>query len=294
MKKRAIICCGLLFSTSILADAPVVDYSSSAVSTLQPGITKPFVAPATGQIAAARQQPLATSNLSSDQRLNKIEQQINYLNEQNLTAKVEELQQNIQKLNGQLESQNYQIDQLSKQLKDFYQDLSQRVDTKSAGSNSPSTSRTETNQTNAQITLPITNQEQQPTPAPANDNAFLKEQQLYQTAIDLLPDKKHESENKLRDYLKQYPKGTYAANAHYWLGEINFLQKNFDAAEEEFNIVINKYPKSKRLADALLKRALVYQNQGRTDKAKQELNKIIKLYPRTSAAQLAKQQLANN
>ena len=84
------------------------------------------------------------------------------------------------------------------------------------------------------------------------------------------------------------------ANAHYWLGEINFLQKNYDAAEEEFKTVTAKYPKSKRVSDAMFKLALVHQNQGRDAQAKQELKQVMKRYPGTSAAQLAKLQLEGN
>jgi tol-pal system protein YbgF len=240
---------------------------------------------------------------NADQRINKIEQQVNNINEQNLVSKIDELQKRLQELSGQAEDQNHKIEQLNSQLRNFYQDLNQRLERPKTNDRSITTANSSDTITASEVVEVPPDvvkeskeiKEGDDAVKPKNDQAFLKEQQTYQTAIDLLPDKKYEaSGNKLRSYLKIYPKGVYAANAHYWLGEINFLQKNFDAAEEEFKIVIDKYAKSKRVSDALFKIALVHQNQGRDGQAKQELKRIIKRYPGTSAAQLAKLQLEGN
>jgi tol-pal system protein YbgF len=228
---------------------------------------------------------------NADQRMNKLEQQVNNLNEQNLVSKIDELQKRLQEVSGQVEDQNHKIEQLNSQLRNFYQDLNQRLEKPKATEKKIKPVSSE----EAITASDVVEVSDDVVAKPKTDQAFLKEQQMYQTAIDLLPDKKYEaSESKLRNYLKLYPKGVYAANAHYWLGEINFLQKNFDAAEEEFKIVIDKYTKSKRVSDALFKIALVHQNQGRDAQAKQELHRVIKRYPGTSAAQLAKLQLEGN
>lgn len=311
MKK---IISGLFLSgmvVAVFAEVPVVDYSSSAAAVSSTNTAQSFAMPTVNspRVVVPPPPPPAVTNFSIDQRVNRLEQQVNNINGQNLVIKIEELQQSLQKANGKLEDQEHKIEQLNKQLKDFYQDVRQRlgiaIPTQPAvpqsGLNTPTPAMPAfaANATSGSGLIPATTsnvagvfESPQPSaPSVKAESAFLKEQQMYQTAIDLLPDKKHESENKLRDYLKQYPKGVYVPNAHYWLGEINFLQKNFDAAEEEFKIVINKYPKSKRIADAKLKLALVHQNQGRDAEAKKELQEVAKLYPGTSAAQLAKQQL---
>jgi len=297
---------GLLFGciiTSVFADAEVVDYSSSATS----DTAKSFAVTPTD---LSQVNVPAKTNFSIDQRINRAEQQINNINGQNLPNRLEELQQKLQKVNGELEAERHQVEQLKKQLEDFYRDVNQRLGTakpvisQDATSTAaiPAVTPVVTNGAPNSSVVPATtanvagvfDSSQQASNVTNTASAFLKEQQMYQTAIDLLPDKKHESENKLREYLKQYPKGIYVANAHYWLGEINYLQKNFDAAEEEFKIVVDKYSKSKKVADAALKLALVHQNQGREAEAKQELQKVIKRYPGTPAAQLAKQQLVTN
>lgn len=320
----------MLFLTTLVgpvfADAPVVDYSSDIGSS---HTARSFPLKSEGELPASLTSATSSkynlSNLSMEQRINKLEHQISHVNEQNLSSKVEELQQRLQKMNGQLEDQAHQIEQLNIQLKGFYQDLNNRLDGgKLTVNNRPEASsvaipkdemskdfgkdivKKESPAKKSETAIvPATDDNmaeafaggdgkkaEKKTQADS-DKAFLEEQQMYQTAIDLLPDKKYEaSESKLRGYLKSYPKGAYVANAHYWLGEINFLQKNFDAAEEEFRVVVDKHAKSKRVSDAMFKLALVHQNQGRDAQSKQELKQIMKRFPGTSAAQLAKQQLA--
>jgi tol-pal system protein YbgF len=305
-----------LVAFSAVADVPVVDYSSDARSS-----AKSFAVNPEPEFVPASVPAISTSGLSADQRINKLEQQVNNISEQNSATKVDSLQQQFQKLTGQIEDQKHQIEQLNSQLRSFYQDLNQRLEkpgSEKSGLEKPKIGEsavvdaTVSKSTSDTSTAPVTTGEvieaassstavaaidnrKNDEIKPRTDKAFLAEQQMYQTAIDLLPDKKYEaSGNKLHDYLKHYPKGAYVANAHYWLGEINFLQKNYDAAEEEFKIVTVKYPKSKRISDAMFKLALTHQNQGRDAQAKQELKQVMKRYPGTSAAQLAKLQLEGN
>lgn len=266
----------------VWANVPVVDYSSPAYQNVQATPETITSAP-------------ASTNLSSNQRLDKLEQQINNINEQNFLSKIDELQQRLQKLNGQVEDQAHQIEKLNSQLRSFYksnQAVAATVNTSNDGSKAHPVPVI----TGAIVeAVPGATIEKNDNIELGEDKTFLKEQQMYQTAIDLLPSKKYEaSGNKLRNYLRLYPQGVYAANAHYWLGEINFLQKNYDAAEEEFKTVIDKYSKAKRVPDAMLKLALVHQNQGRDNRAKQELQAVVKNYPGSAAAQLAKSQLEGN
>lgn len=301
IKKNAAALVFSLATSFAFADVQVVDYSSDSVKS-QPDLV---IAPA-----------ISTRGLSIDQRINKLEQQINNINGQNFISKIDELQQRVQKQSGQLEDQEHKIEQLNSQLRSFYQDLNQRLERPSLEKPSldkPIVEKPKTTEITKEETIEAaaaiepaviaTKKANEIKPAPVNepineprnDKAFLKEQQMYQTAIDLLPDKKYEaSGSKLRDYLKLYPKGAYVANAHYWLGEINFLQKHYDAAEEEFKVVLDKYSKSKRASDAMFKLALVHQNQGRESQSKQELRQVIKRYPGTSASRLAKAQLDGN
>lgn len=289
---------------SVFAEAPVVDYSIEA----SPEVKKAFTRPGSSYIPSDR------SSLSSMQRLKRLERQVDNLNKQGLLERVEELQQENQTLRGKIDFLEHQNEQLDKQLKDFYEDINERLDDgvdvkkKAVVKNGEKKSVSGPEVTGEASVVSVAagggiagtvvdknkekkKEEDKKKESIARTQKDMKEQQMYQTAIDLLPEKKHESRVKLRAYLKKYPKGAYAANAYYWLGEINYLERDFDAAEEEFKKVVEKYPDSRRAADAMLKLALVHANQGKEKQAKKELNDVIKRYPGTSAAHLAKEQL---
>jgi len=295
-----------VISCSAFAEVQVVDYSIASKGV---AVKEPEAVFVPAPVASS------TKGLSAEQRMSKLENQIENINGQNFISKIDELQTRVQKLTGQVEDQAHQIEQLNSQVRNFYQDLNQRLEKTSVEKSDMDKPKAEkpVQEKPKVISEPVIGEVVEAMPAntpevaaapaqnqdapakPKTDKDFLKEQQMYQTAIDLLPGKHYEtSSKKLRDYLKTYPKGAYIANAHYWLGEINFLKKNYDAAEEEFKVVVDKHAKSKRVADAMFKLALVHQYQGREAQAKQELKKVMQRYPGTSAASLAKTQLEGN
>ena len=114
----------------------------------------------------------------------------------------------------------------------------------------------------------------------------------YEQAFSLLSNKQYDqSAVAFKDYLQRHPDGQFVANAHYWLGDIYFQQKNLTQAEQELNLVITQYSTSGKAADARLKLAILHAQQGNTDQARQELKTIMNRYPGSSAAQLASIQL---
>lgn len=285
-------------ATLAFADVPVVDYSSNSGSAVaQPMDEQPTIIDNPVSTKQTSQRQLPKENLSPAQRLDKVEAQVDNLNRQNLSSKMNDLQEKVQQISGKVDEQSHQIEQLSNQTKSYYQDLNQRMD---KGKTSAVPGAVTPAVPNATVTTPgatpaVKTQPGKKMTQAAIDAANLKEQQLYQTAIDLLPDKKYdESSKKLNDYLRRYPKGVYISNAHYWLGEIALLQKNYMQAEAEFKIVIDRFPNSKKVSDAMLKLALVHENQGKHEDAKAELKQVMKKYPNSTAAQLAKQQLEAN
>jgi len=96
-----------------------------------------------------------------------------------------------------------------------------------------------------------------------------------------------------RDYLTKYPKGSYAVNSQYWVGECYYSQKKFKEAIAEFHAVLENYPKSEKAADALLKKAFCYHELKGLDTEKAILNEVLEKYPKTEAARIAKSRLGN-
>lgn len=210
-------------------------------------------------------------SLSLDQRVTRLEQQINNLTEMDLPGKLDNLQEEMQKLSGKLEVQSHDIKTLNDQLRDFYNDLDQRV----SRINSLNTSNTGLDSSNnASVNMP--------------NSLTAKEQQAYQKAFDALRNKNYDNAAEaMQSYLTDYPNGSYATNAYYWLGQIYYMQQQYDKAQASFETLINKYPTSQKIPDTKLKLALISDATGKHDEAKKALEALKKQYPGTTAAQLA-------
>lgn len=253
----------------------------------------------------------AGASMSTSQRLKRVEQQVNTLQNHGAVARVEALQTEIQTLRGQVEQLTHQLQQLQAQQKSMYSDLDKRVGQK-AGSdivNAPieadaslakSVSKTVA-KTPANVATTIAAEPKKEKAAdksvvaevekPAQPNVA-EEQQIYQTAYDLIKAKKYnEAVDALQGMLKKYPSGQFAANAHYWLGELYGLMGKSDPALKEFNIVVKSYPNSPRISDAQLKVGLIYASQSKWSDAKDAFKKVINHFPGTASSRLAAEQL---
>lgn len=129
-------------------------------------------------------------------------------------------------------------------------------------------------------------------PKAAEQPNVAEEQQIYQTAYDLIKAKKYnEAISALQKMLQKYPSGQFAANAHYWLGELYGLLGKNDKSAVEFSTVVQNYPDSPRVSDAQLNLGIVYLAQFKWRDAKSSFKRTINRYPGTAAARLASEQL---
>lgn len=264
---------------------------------------------------SAREYPPPAQPLSTSERLTRLERQMTNLQSSNPAAKAESLQKEVQTLRGQVEELTHQLQVAMNQQKAMFSDLDKRVsDAVSAkplkvaeeNSDAPSAHPRDTLQTSAK--LPKTMSEatssakvNKPTSQTRDVTAksvsveqpnVAEEQQIYQTAYDLIKAKKYnEAINTLQKMLQKYPTGQFAANAHYWLGELYGLLNKNEQSAAEFAKVVDKYPDSPKVSDAHLKLGLIYIGQLKWDDARDVFKKVVKLYPGTSSARLASEQL---
>ena len=118
----------------------------------------------------------------------------------------------------------------------------------------------------------------------------LQEQKAYRVAYASLRTKHYQqAKAQFQGYLNHYPKGTFAPNAYYWLGELYLLSGNETEASNAFNTVVAKYPHSSKVPDALLKKGYMYLSKDQYDEARSMFDVIQRKYPHSTAAQLAKQ-----
>lgn len=264
--------------------------------------------PAATNPSAVQTDLVPTQSLTLDQRVRKVEQQINNLQTSGSSNKVEELQSEVQTLHGQVDDLTHQLQQLQ-QKQTEQQEAAASMEKRmsklaSAKPEETSSSSKSSEENNTTVHLPKPAQ-------PDSESASLsdadkpvaktgdtvqpdvaEEQQTYQTAYDLIKAKKYnDAIAALQGMLKKYPSGQSAANAHYWLGELYGLMGKNDQSASEFNTIIRSFPQSSKVSDAQLKIGLIYATEMKWSEAKSAFKRVINGYPGTASARLAQEQL---
>ncbi|KLJ00181.1 tol-pal system protein YbgF [Luteimonas sp. FCS-9] len=100
-----------------------------------------------------------------------------------------------------------------------------------------------------------------------------------------------ESATLFQAFLSQYPQGSYAPNALYWLGESYYVTQNYALAEEQFRALLQRYPTSDKAPGALLKVGLSQYGLKNLEAAEATLAEVGKQYPGSDAARTAADRL---
>ncbi len=96
---------------------------------------------------------------------------------------------------------------------------------------------------------------------------------------------------EFQQYLTYYPETELAANAQYYLGEIDYNKANYPGAIKSFDAVLERYPQNPKTADARLMKGMALLRSGQKSRAIQEFRALVDNYPRTDDARKARQQL---
>ncbi len=89
-------------------------------------------------------------------------------------------------------------------------------------------------------------------------------------------------------FLEQNPKHELAANAHFWIGETHYSEKNYEAAILAYQEVIKNYPGKEKVVAAMLKQAMAFEAIKDSKSAKFVLKKLIEGFPKSEEAKKAK------
>lgn len=294
LKQFTIAALSLSFAALSFADeAPVYDVDSYSPTVIQQGENAPSSSESAinGEQANAENQGASeVSSLPVEDRLARVEQQMNNVIQSASSEKLDSLQNELQSLRGQVEEMTHQLQQMQAQQKNMYSDLDKRVSGMRLASS--------TNVTAAGSLMPdktlkaVADLKNTKVAKNTTEPNVLEEQQTYQTAYNLIKVKKYdEAIASLQSMLKKYPSGQFAANAHYWLGELYGLMGKNTRSAEEFNYIIKNFPSSPKISDAELKLGLIHASSGNWSKAKEVFKMVISDYPGTAPARLAAQQL---
>ena len=78
---------------------------------------------------------------------------------------------------------------------------------------------------------------------------------LYSNALRDINGKHYDlATQEFQDYMKYYGDTDLASNAQFYLGEVAFMQNQFQAALDAYNRVIENYPKSFKTASARMRK----------------------------------------
>lgn len=235
----------------------------------------------TSQVLAADS---SLANLSEKQRLERLERLMSsdILREQ--TQTIQSLREEISALREQVEQQEYELESMKQRQRNLYLDMDRRINNVEAGSRNGA-------KFNAPVPPPNTATATTAT-IPAVVAGDTDGQEAYSKAFALLKEGQYEQSIKAFEAFKvNYPNSKYADNAQYWLGEANYVSRDYKKALTEFQQLIAQYPQSSKNPGARLKIGYVYFELKNWSAAREALQQVVTLYPDTTVAKKANERL---
>ena len=122
------------------------------------------------------------------------------------------------------------------------------------------------------------------------------EQQAYQSAFDLLKSGRYEDAAvAFQQFIAEFPAGTYADNAQYWLGETFYITRRFDRGGAGVRAARLDAPEQPEAHPCTAEdRILPRRARKRGRKPSGCLGELIERHPQSAAAGLARKRLADH
>lgn len=118
------------------------------------------------------------------------------------------------------------------------------------------------------------------------------EYDFYQSALRTYHNRSYKKAIELfRDLVKEYPKGEYADNARFWIGECFYSLGEYAQAITSYTHVLD-FKASPKADDAQWKIALSYLQMGQTAMARETLSTLINRYPASEYIERAEKYLS--
>ncbi|WED22777.1 tol-pal system protein YbgF [Vibrio sp. JC009] len=243
------------------------------------GVVLAAPAPVSNVNESASSTASVTSSSETDvQRLERMLKNRNRVQIQ-MQQQIDDMVAEIAELRGEVERNSYEMKKMLDRQRELFVELDKvRSEAKTATPAAP-VSGSE-------------GQQAQDKPTDGQFSSNEKEQEDYQSAVDLILQKRdyQGALDAFKQFQVDYPNSVYAANAHYWLGQLYFARKEDVEAAKSFASVVSFSESSKR-ADALVKLGDIATRNSKPDVAKEYYQQVVNEYPDSSSAKTAKSRM---
>ncbi|RDX36413.1 tol-pal system protein YbgF [Kangiella sp. HD9-110m-PIT-SAG07] len=196
-----------------------------------------------------------------------------------LMRQVMQLQQEVSYLRGKSEEQGYLIQKLQRQQKELYADLDRRLSEASQG---------------GLAGADLSGEQSHDSSDGNNEQNLSDAQKAYNKAFSQFSNKEYAfAKSSFKSFVKEYPKHSLAANAHYILGQLHANDKEYQQAAFEFEAVYSQFPDTEIKDKAMLKLAQTHELNGNKAEAKKTYQELANTFPNTTAGKLAKVKLSS-
>lgn len=207
-----------------------------------------------------------------------------------LLYQVQLLQDEVRTLRGMVEELNNDVRQMKQRQMDDYIDLDRRLST------APSETLSRASEPSIDTRVPTASgpesDDTKVMSSSSGGNSVADAADYDKAYAQLKAGKTTAAISSFNALIEKYPQSQYAANSHYWLGEIYVLQNQLEQARQSFSAVLKDYPAHRKAPDSTFKLGQVYFLLGNKGKAKELLEKAAS--GNDNAARLARSYLEKN
>ena len=223
-------------------------------------------------------------NLSDQQRIVRLERMLSSDVLRKQTQTVQLLREEISALREHIEQQEYELESMKQRQRNLYLDMDRRINNVEAGGR---------NSGRVAAPVPPPGASSSKTTVPVVVTAGDKDgQDAYSKAFALLKEGRYEQSIQAFESFKvSYPDSKYADNAQYWLGEANYVSRDYKKALAAFQQLVAQYPDSSKNSGARLKIGYVYFELKNWSAARDALQQVVTLYPDTTVAKKANERM---
>jgi len=195
-------------------------------------------------------------------------------------GQIEELEHKIKKLEERSDKQSADVDLRIKDLEEKITALQSRPAEPKAQEGKPHEDKKAAEDSNDE------EEPAKPTKAAkGGKSAFNSPRDHYNHAFKLLNDTKFdEAKSTLEDFTGAYPEDPLIGNAYYWLGEIDYVNRDYDAASANFKKGYEKRSDGPKAPDNLLKLGMTLAAQEKKAEACKIFAILPAKFPNTSAS----------